>query len=192
MWASSQDAFGVTMPNHSKTYDVLITHSANDSALATELAKTCRANGLEAITDSELLPGDEASEALWEALAESRALLAVLSPSGPTPSMAIEIGAAQAWNKPIFAIVTELSYTRLPPALSGIALYPPGRIDDVIQAVKLSGQQLSDEDRSVLAKVFAEIGVSVDQLALEPTHLQRLVKQFNTRTHKNVPGERLL
>src|SRR2546421_12134310 len=112
------------MANRKKTYDVFISHSVTDAPLAVELANVCRASGLEAITGQELLPGGEASDALWEALAESRAVLAVLSPSGPTPSMGIEIGAAWAWNKPIFAIVTQPSFTRLPEALSGISIYP--------------------------------------------------------------------
>ena len=106
--------------------------------------------------------------------------------------MGIEIGAARAWNKPIFAVITDPSSTRLPRALSGIDLYPPARIDDVITAIKLSGEQLSDEDRLRLSKVFADIGVSVDQLALDPRHLQELVKQFKKHTGKRVPGERLL
>jgi len=180
------------MANRSKTYDVFISHSASDAPLAAELANACRASGLEAITERELSPGREASDALWEALAESRAFLAVLSPSGPTPSMGIEIGAARAWNKPIFVVITDLSFTHLPAALSGISVYPPARIGDVIEAVKLSGMQLTDEDRALLAEVFRGIGVSVDELALDPKHLQELVKRFNTRAHKNVPGERLL
>ncbi len=180
------------MASHSKPYDVYISHSAGDSPLATELAKVCRASGLEAMTGLELSPGAEVSNSLWEALAESRALLAILSPSGPTPSMGIEIGAAWAWNKPIFAIITEPSFTRLPASMADLKVYPPGRIGDVIEAIKLSGQQLSDEDRSLLAEVFREIGVSVDRLALDPKHLQKLVKQFCTRAGKTIPGERLL
>jgi hypothetical protein len=180
------------MVNRSKTYDVVISHSVSDASLAAELANACRASGLEAVTDRELLPGGEAGDVLWEALAESRALLAVLSPSGPTPSMGIEIGAARAWNKPIFVVLTEPSFTHLPSALSDAAVYPPGRIGDVIEAIKVSGQQLSDDDLVLLANVFRGVGVSVDELALDPKHLQELVKRFNTRTRKNVPGERLL
>jgi len=180
------------MPNHNKTYDVFISHSVSDAALAAEVANLCRASGLEAMTGLELSPGGEASDALWEALAECRALLAILSPAGPTPSMGIEIGAAWAWNKPIFGIITDPSFTRLPASMADIKVYPPTRIGDAIEAIKLSGQQLSDEDRSFLAEVFREIGVSVDQLALDPKPLQKLVKRFSARAGKAVPGERLL
>jgi hypothetical protein len=180
------------MADVSKTYDVFVSHSADDARLAGEIANACRANGLNAITFAELLPGTNISDALWEALAESRALLAVFSRSGPTPSMAIELGAARAWNKPIFGIVADPTFTDLPPGLSGIPLYPSGRVEDVIRAIKLGGKELSEDDRSLLAKLYTEVGVSVDQLALDPRHLEELVTRFAASTGKAVPGERLL
>jgi len=180
------------MVDVSKTYDVYISHSASDANLATEVAKTCRANGLDAVTDAELLPGSNISDALWEALAESRALLTILPASGPTPSMAIELGSARAWNKPIFGIVTDPSHAQLPSSLSGILLYPSGRMEDIIRAIRVSGLELSDDDRSHLAKIYTELGVPVDRLALEPTRLEELVKHFSSDTGKRMSGERLL
>jgi hypothetical protein len=129
---------------------------------------------------------------LWDALAESRALLTILSPSGPTPSMAIEIGAARAWNKPIYGVVTDPSVTCLPPALSGVQLYTIGRIQDIINAIELSNQELSDDDRSFLIKLYSELGVSVDQFALDLKELGKLVKKFTKGRGKAVSGERLL
>lgn len=180
------------MPDDNKTYDVFIAHSANDAALALEVVTACRANGLEAITDMELQPGANVGDAVWEALAESRALVAILSPSGLTPSMGIELGAALAWNKPIFGVLTNPSLNPLPGDLMGVHLYTPGRIEDVIRAIKQSGQELSEEDRVLLARLFTEVGVSVDQLALERDRLGELVKQFAANTGRAVPGERLL
>jgi hypothetical protein len=178
--------------NASKTYDVFISHSARDAALALEVANACRGAGIEAVTNGDLLPGADASDALWEALAESRALLTIVSPSGPTPSMAIEIGAARAWNKPIYAVVTDPSSARLPAALSGIRLYTVGKIEDVIRAIESSVRQLTDEDRAILVNVYAELDTSADQLALDPRQLGDLMKRFERRTGKAVPGERLL
>src|SRR5262245_42591797 len=118
------------MANQRKTYDVFLSHSASDDPLAAELAQICRASGLETMTGVDLSPGGETGDTLWEALAESRALLVILSPSGPTPPMGIEIGAAWAWSKPIFAIITEPSLTRLPASMADIKVYPPSRIGD--------------------------------------------------------------
>lgn len=175
-----------------KTYDVFISHSANDSPFAMKVADACRANGLEVFSDRDLHVGVQIGDALWEALAESRALLTILSPSGPTPNMAIEIGAARAWSKPIFAVTSDPSSTRIPTALSGMPLYSIGRIEDVITAIKASGEQLTDADRDFLTEIYRESEVSVDQLALEPQNLDRLVQKFRTATGKNISGERLL
>lgn len=180
------------MATDSKTYDVFISHAASDAKLAKDVAETCRAQGLDAVTSAEMLSASDADDALWEALAESRALLVILSPAGPPPSMSIELGAAQAWNKPIFGILTDPSLNRLPPGWSGINLYPPNRIEDVIRAIKVGGQEFTDDDRSLLAKLYGGIGVSVDQLALDPIHLKELVNRFNDKTDKTVSGERLL
>jgi hypothetical protein len=180
------------MADANKTCDVFIAHAAEDAALAGDIANACRASGLEAITAAEILPAENVSDALWDALAESRALLAVLSRSGPTPSMAIELGAARAWNKPIFGVVADPTLTDLPPGLSGIHLYTSGRVEDVIRAIKRSSEELTEEDRSLLAQRYTEMGASVDQLALEPRLLQELVKRFTAGTGKAVPGERLL
>src|SRR5213079_3174949 len=124
---------------------------AADVALAPALVDTCRANGLDAFTHAMLPSGANAGDALWDALAESRALLVILSPAGLSPSMGIEVGAAQAWNKPIFGLVTDPSLTQVPSGLSGVSLYPTAGIEDIIQAIKVTGQELSDEDRSLLA-----------------------------------------
>jgi hypothetical protein len=175
-----------------KTFDVFISYSPKDATTALEVATMCRESGLEAFTDMGLPPGDDWSDAIWEALAESRALLTIVSPAGPTPSMAIEIGAARAWNKPIYAVVTEPSSTRLTPGLAGIPLYTTGRLPDVIRSIRASVDQLTDEDRTVLGQIYTEMGVSTDQLALSPRKLESLVKKFTRSRGKVVEGERLL
>ena len=175
-----------------KTYDVFISHSATDSALAVEVANACRESGLESVTNAELLPRENLGDAIWEALAESRALLTIVSPSGPTPAMAIEIGAARAWNKPIYAIVTDPASNRLIPALTGILLYTYGRIQDVIKAIRASVEEFSEDDRVILGELYSRMGTSVDQLILDPKQRDTLVKKFAKKSGRIVEGERLL
>jgi TIR domain len=180
------------MPDRGRTCDVFISNSARDASLAMEVADACRASGLEVVTSTELPPGRDVSDALWEALAESRALITILSPSDLTPAMAIEIGAARAWNKPIYAIVTEPSSTRPPSALAGIDLYTTGRLEDVIEAIKTSAGQLTEEDRLFMSRLYSELDVSVDQLAFEPRRRGELVKRFKKGRGKTISEERLL
>jgi hypothetical protein len=179
------------MAKRNRLCDVFIANSPSDAALATEIADACRASGLEAITNVELPPGLDTSDALWEALAESRALIVVLPHSGPTDSMWIEIGAVRAWNKPIFGVLTDPSI-HPPPALSDIIFYTPSRVDELVGAVKSLNRGLSEADSSTLTEVYEEIGASVDQLILDPGLRQRLVRRFTTRARKAVTEERLL
>jgi hypothetical protein len=174
-----------------KTYDVFVSHALGDASIARRIVKACAESGLEAFIYDEVQPGENVTNAIWEALTESRALLTVISSSGPTSTMSIEIGAAKAWSKPIFAIAAEPS-TRLPIALSGIQLYSLDRIDDVISAIKVSGQQLTDGDRQLLAELYSESETSVDQLALEPRGLNKIVKGFQDASGKRIGGEQLL
>jgi hypothetical protein len=175
-----------------KSYNVFISYAPRDEAVALEVAGICGESGLESFTDNELAPGADWSDAIWEALAESRALLAIVSPSGLTPRMGIEIGAARAWHKPIYSVVTEPSATSVDPALTGIPLYTSGRLEDVIKLIRISAQQLSEEDRLALSELYSETDVSVDQQTLDPRQLRTLVKKFAKRTGKAVDGERLL
>jgi hypothetical protein len=175
-----------------KTYDIFLSHAPQDAALAAEIASACRTNGLEVFTGIELPPGKDLSDAVWEANAESRVLLTILSPAGLTPSMSIEVGAARAWNKPIFAVVTDPSSTQIPPALSGIQLYTIGRLQEVIDAARSSGEQLSDEDRNHLAALYGQLGVTADEFATNTAALEGLVDRFRRDRGKNVSGERLM
>jgi len=175
-----------------KVYDVFLSHAAPDTLLAREVANTCRANGLEAFSAAELQAGADRSDAVWDALAECRALILLLSPSGLTSSMWVEIGAVQAWKKPIFAVVTDPSIGHLPPALSGVPLYSPGRVEEIVEMIERGGQQLSDEERLLLARLFVEIGVPIDDLALDPRSLTDLAKRFSAESGRTVSEERLL
>jgi hypothetical protein len=188
----SHGASGGIMAKSDKPFDVFISYSTPDAAFALEVANGCRAAGLEAFAFADPLTAPIDGDVLWEALAESRAWLAILSPSGLTPSMAIEFGAARAWNKPIYAIATDLSSTRLPSALSGIRLDSIGRLPDIIRDIKANVRQLSDEDRDFLAQLYAEKGIGADQFALDPKQLDDLVDRFHRGRGKKVAGERLL
>ncbi len=180
------------MPKLIKPFDVFISYSSKDAAIALDVAAACRQSGLEAFTVKDLPAGEDWGDAIWQALAESIAMLIILSPSGPNTWMTIEIGAASAWKKPVYALVTDPSSTRLVPGLTEVRLYTVGRLPDVIRSIQASLLQLTDEDRTVLTQVFSTMGLRSDQLALEPKQLETLAKKFARRRGKAVEGERLL
>ena len=175
----------------SKPCDVFIANSTSEAPLATAIAVACRASGLEAITNVDLPLGMDTSDAVREALGESRAVIVVVTPAGPTASMLMEIGAAQAWNKPIFGVIGDPAITHLPPLPSVVKLYPVSRIDEIIGTIQRTGRQFTDHDRSLLTELYVEAGATVDQLTLGSPLLERLAGRFNKRAGKTVPEEHL-
>jgi hypothetical protein len=185
-------AFEDKMAKSTKVYDVFISHATADSELARQVVEACRESGLAAAMNAELLPGRNPGDAVWDALAESRALITILSSQGPTPAMAIEIGAARAWNKPIYAVVTDPSADYTGVALKGVPRYTAGRLADVIRAIKVGIQEFSEDDSLVLARLYSETTATVDQLALDARQLARLAGSFARASGKRIDGDRLL
>lgn len=175
----------------SKICDVYISHALRDAHLAKELVDSVRAVGLEPATSLDFSATAEASDAQWDALAECRAFVVIVSPAGLTFSTGFELGAAQGWNKPVFAVVTEAS-SKPPVALAKAAIYPRAGIDDVVKAIQAIGEPLSDEDRGLLAEIYASMRIPLEKLVLEPSQAEKLVRRFKVRSHRSVSGERLL
>lgn len=180
------------MASNTKTYDVFLSYSAADSKAAAELATVLRDNGLEPFTGEEVGLGEDISDVMWEALADSKALVAIVSRPDLSSSMAFEIGAAQAWSKPIYAIVADPSSVRIPASLARVRHVAPGGIDEIIYDLKHSTEAFSAEDQQLLAEMHSESGVSVDSLALNHQQLRKLTERFNKKTGKGVTGEKVL
>jgi len=177
----------------SKTCDVFISHAAADSRLAGEIAESLEAVGLETFHGGTVAPGSDLGEAIWQALAESRALIAIISPDVPPHSMGmVEIGAAAAWNKPVFLLINGPSSTKLPSALASYPVFPLGRLNDVVQEIRSGFEPLSNEDRNILADVYRSLNTPADQLSQSPAALRDLTTTFNRRAQKQFSGEQLL
>jgi len=177
----------------SKTYDVFISHAASETEIAAEIAESLESAGLATFHMGIVQAGADISEAVWQALAESRALIAIVSPDVLAHSKGmVEIGAASAWNKPVFILINGPSSTRLPPALSRYPVYPLGRLEEVIRAIRSGFEPLSDDQRAVLAEVYRIHGTPAEQLSQSPGELREVTSTFNRRTGKSYSGERLL
>ena len=175
------------------TCDVFLSHSALDSRIAREIAASLKAAGLETFRADAMEPVRDSSQAIWEALAESRALIVIVSADAPIPPMGmVEIGAAAAWNKPIFLVVNGPPSTKLPPGLSSYPAYPLAHLEEVIRAIRSSFEPLTEEQRAVLLRVYQKMETSADQLGQSPKALRELTRQVNKFTHKQFSGERLL
>lgn len=174
------------------TYDVFVSHSARDTEFSVEVARILGSHGLTVFVDADIAAGDVAEEAIWDAMAESQAMVAVISESEPSARAAVELGAATAWNKPVFAVAAHPASTRLPSSLRGIRVYPPARIDEIAEEIKKSAETLSDSERNVLVEEYQRTGISIDQLVLQPRQLAALTKNFSKRTGRQCSSEELI
>lgn len=176
-----------------KDYDVFISHAASDKQIATEIAESLGSSGLETFHEGSIRPGGDVADTIWQALAESRALIAIISPDIPPQAMGmIEIGAAAAWNKPVFLLINGPSSTKVPAALSHYPAYPLSRLEDVIRAIRTGFDPLTDNEREVLAEIYRDLSTPTDQLSQSPMVLRELTTVFNKSTRKQYSGERLL
>ena len=181
------------MSTASKTYDVFLSHSSSDRELAAEVAELLKSEGLQPFHDESVAPSESMSTAIWDALAECRALIAIISVDATPDAMGmVEIGAATAWNKPIYLVLNGPASTRLPDALKSYQVYPRNRLDEVLQKIRTEFQPLSDDERQVLADTFKALSIPADKLGQSPKSLRDLTTRFNRKTKKQLSGERLL
>jgi TIR domain len=180
------------MAKTTPAYDVFVSHSQRDAGLVAEIARIMRSYDLTVFTNADMTAGERLEDQLWEAIAESQAFVAVVPEAEPIASIAFELGAAKAWNKPVYAIASNPSSTHLAVPLGGLMVYSPSRIEEIAQDIKRSLGSLSDSEKSVLIDEYHRIGEPVDELLLQPKHLSRLTKQFHKRTRRQVTSEELV
>jgi TIR domain len=181
------------MPPDNSTFDVFIAYNHRDLKHAIQAAELLRSYGLAVFVDSQGIPaGARTEDAVWQAMAESHAVVAIVPEDAPASWMAFELGAAKAWNKPLYAVATTSSIGRPPVALRHVSILPLSRLDEIARSILDSREPMSDEDQRHLSEAYRRTGVSVDQLALQPQQLATLVKDFNRRARRHLSGEQVM
>ena len=94
------------MPKKELSFDVFISHSHRDAAVSAEIARVLRSYDLRVFMDADVGVAQAVEDVIWEAMSESQALVAVIPETDPSAWSAFELGAAKAWNKPIYAVAT--------------------------------------------------------------------------------------
>ena len=174
------------------TIDVFMSYSQRDAAVADQMASALRSLGLNVFTAAGIATGHNNEDAIWEAMAESKAVLAIVTEVEPSAWIAFELGAAKAWNKPVYVVGSNPVAARLPAGVHGMMIYPPSRIEEIGQEIKRHSDKLSEAEQAVLVEEYHRIGVPVDQLALQPMYLSRLTKQFKKRAKRDIASEELV
>jgi len=175
------------------TFDVFVSHSSLDREFAADVAELLKAEGLQPFHDASVPIGQEISKAIWDALAECHAFIVIVSPDSTPDAMGmVELGAATAWNKPIFVLLNGPASSRIPEALETYRVYPRNRLDEVLTQIRRSFEPITDDERDVLKETYRELNMPADRLSQSPMELQQLVETFNVKTKKHLSGTRLL
>lgn len=175
------------------TFDVFVSHSSRDREFAADVADRLKAEGLQPFHDASVPTGQKISNAIWDALAECHAFIVIVSPDSKPDAMGmVELGAATAWNKPIFVLLNGPASSRLPDALESYQVYPCNRLNDVLTEIRRNLEPIMDDEREVLTETYRELSVPADRLGQSPRELQQLVNTFNAKTKKQLSGTRLL
>jgi hypothetical protein len=174
------------------TCDVFISHNSQDKQFAVEIAEVLRSYDLQVFIDSEIPVGSKIDDAIWDAMAESQALVAVVSAAEPSAWLAIEMGAAKAWNKPMYGIVSEPSLVRVPSAFHDLLLFPRSRIEDVALEIKRSSEPLTKAEIDVLIESFLLKATPVDQLFFQPQSVSEIIEEIQSQTGRRIPSEQVL
>ena len=174
------------------TCDVYLSYKSEDEKTAIEVAEILRMHGLRVFSQHQVRLDSEREQLIWDAMAESQALVMIISASEFTPNMSFELGAAKAWNKSLFGILTDSSLLRGPAELVGMDFIPLERIDDLAIQIKQSLEPLRSDEVEKLLKEYSVLGVPVDHLAMQNAALTDLTKRVEKATRRHLTRESLL
>ncbi len=180
------------MPRIKKTYDIFLSYSSDLQSQAEIAAKKFADAGLAVFDLSELGPAHNVVEETWQALAESWALVVIVKPGATPPSVAVEIGAASAWQKPIYILLEGDGEYHLPAYFSKYETFMSSEIATVVDLVLKGKKPLSDEDRQALAEAYTGLRIPTERLFREPTSIERLKNVLWRESGIRISGERIM
>jgi hypothetical protein len=180
------------MAKLSKTYDVFLSYPLDLHGEAKVVAEKFADAGLVIFDVREIGPSYNIEEEMWQALAESWALIVLTKPGAIPSSMSIEIGAAAAWHKPVYIVTTSKGKYQLPAFFSQYEIVNLSEISNLIKSIYKMRQPLTDEDRNALKEAYSKVRIPADQLIREPIYVQKLQQILRNEYKLNISSERMM
>ncbi len=172
--------------------DIFLSYAHQDEGVAATVKRTLSDGGLTVYSAPDVDLGGDILRSIRTKLVESRAVIVILSPGLELPpSVLVEIGAAMAWERPIFVLLDGVAPTEVPVFLRKFRLLPISKLADVVGLVRRPQESLTKAEISGLADLYADVGVPVDKLLTEPDKLDDLTRKFNRRFNACRSSERL-
>jgi hypothetical protein len=183
-----------TMSSRKTTYDVFVSHGLSDRWLVGQILQKLQFHKLRAFVDIDVPSGRSFEKALWEAMSESQALIVAIptNTTGQMDGIAFELGAARAWDKPVYAISSDPGTAKLPGALARTQVFSLAQLDEICEEIRQSLASLTEQEKRIAIEEYFNIDMPLDQLMLQPQLLSKLTQQFRKKAKRQVSSEELL
>jgi hypothetical protein len=178
------------MPKLKRTHDVFLSYSADLASQAKVVKKKFDDSGLIVFAPSEIEPGYNIADEIWQALAESWAFVVIIKPGTPSMGVGMEIGAASAWQKPVY--ILKIGEGELSRMISHYPVFEASEIGKLIQLISKHRKPLTEQERQALVDAYCSLGIPTDKLLMQPAHIDRLNKMLWRKSHLRLSGERIM
>ncbi|RIK75550.1 MAG: hypothetical protein DCC68_20965 [Planctomycetota bacterium] len=183
------------MSTVTQPFDVFIVHAPTDAAFARKVAQRLTDSGFNVLDDDWAEPGIPYGDAIREAINNSDAVVVLSTPASlDSEYVFLELGAATAWDKPIFVVRSGVSSDDLPVSLSPYWNCPVSELSKLTATLKSRLREelirLSDEERAWLAKACADVGLPIDEL--EYYQLEGIADRVSRRSGKRISAETVM
>lgn len=174
-----------------RSYDIFLSHVQQDRGVAEVVLRALTDAGFSVFRVNDLSTGQPFSPALRGALVGSQAVVVVLTPQSiHSANVGLEIGAAMAWGKPIYALLDRVPADGLPLAVA-TRTFSIGELDKLVRALNRSAPALSAPERRLLSDVYRHVETPIERLLSDTESLDRLAAAFNGQASTELSGERL-
>ena len=181
------------MSTTKRVYDVILLANPLDTELAEQVQQAFETSDLSVFSFTEIEPGSEWDDSVREAFAESQACVVIVTPSViASARLAMVIGAAWGWEKPIYALMEGVSREEIPLFLTIAERIPFSELPKVVDAVVRSTAPIQAPEKRCLSELYRQTGVPADQLAIEPALLEDFTRKFNLTTKAQRSSEQIL
>lgn len=172
---------------------VFLAFTAQDTDAAEAVREALGNRGLSVVGAESAKPSEDWSQTIWDTLARSNAMVAIISPQATSSAnVLVEIGAAWAWQMPVYVVLISPEVSRVPAFLEKYPAYPLNRIDDIARSILEGAKTLSDQEQVALAEIYAGLQTPLDELVLSPGAVADLRAQFNRKCKTRFGAEGLL
>ena len=176
-----------------ETHDVFLIHGAQDLGFTSIVRSAFSEAGLDVYALDHLKPDESFLSEFRSELAECSAFMVILTRSTlDSQNVAVGIGAAMAWNKPVYILYDGISPKEIPSYLRDFHLVPLSKLPQVVAKIAKSRKPLSELERETLVNVYQDLALATDQLIVRPAAVDELWQKFHAETQSAVPPKRLV